>query len=110
MGKGHIFGMEDIIGGRDSTTSVRCYSNSGTVLKIDAELFLREVNKYPDISRIQVNLAQERDKKVMRQIKLSKSVCKDWNNKLTESLINEVIPNQSIERESSIDTKNRKVK
>lgn len=54
---GHIFGWEDIYHDRYYTTSLRCYSKSGILLKIKAEDFLDFIKKEKTIYKKFVDIS-----------------------------------------------------
>ena len=48
INKGHIVGWEDIVRGRKYTTSARCFSKTGVMLKISGQEFINEIRKDRD--------------------------------------------------------------
>ena len=58
-GTGHLIGFYDIMNGRKSTTSVRCQSNSGSLLVIDGTNFLNCISKDEALNEKFKNLTME---------------------------------------------------
>ena len=42
-GKGQILGWEDLVRGRKHTTSVRCFSKTGSLVKISAQDYINQM-------------------------------------------------------------------
>ena len=57
----HLLGWEDVIKERFYTTSTRCLSCKGTLLKIEASDFIRNTLRDSSTSNMFVNLSHERD-------------------------------------------------
>jgi len=66
---GHIFGCEDIYHDRYYTTSLRCYSKSGILLKIKSEDFLEFIKKDETIYQKFVDISLQRNLNTMNKIR-----------------------------------------
>lgn len=72
-----MIGWEDIVKGRNYTTTVKCYSKTGRVLKLRAKDFINEVKKDRETVKMILNISGERDSLTIKQIRQAKSILND---------------------------------
>lgn len=72
--KGEIFGLEDIFCGRKLTTSVKCITKVGYVLKIKKEDFLRIIQKDEFAQKYLNVVKEERDESTIGKLKQAENV------------------------------------
>lgn len=73
-GRGQLIGWEDIIKGRNYSTSFKCYSNTGIVLRLSADAFINEVKKDSEYAAKMLNISDLNDKMTLNQISQTQSV------------------------------------
>lgn len=67
-GRGHLIGFDDIVNNRLSTTTVRCLSNTGTLLAIDSSKFLNCVNRDEEMVKKFKNYSLEKEDQIVYKI------------------------------------------
>lgn len=67
-GRGHLIGFDDIVNSRLSTTTVRCLSNTGTLLAIDSSKFLNCVNRDEEMVKKFKNYSLEKEDQIVYKI------------------------------------------
>lgn len=77
-GMGNLFGIEDISNDRKVTTTVRCISNSGTLITIKAQDFLNFLQRDEQIWDGFRNLAEQRDNTTIGMIRNNRMIVKKF--------------------------------
>lgn len=70
--KGQILGLEDILNGRRLTTSVKCITKKGSILKIKKEEFLRIIQKDNKSLKYLEGVKESRDENTIGKLKLAR--------------------------------------
>lgn len=60
-GKGHLIGWEDIVRGRKYSTTVRCFSKTGIVLRLSAQDFIQELKQDINAVKLILDVSSQRD-------------------------------------------------
>lgn len=81
---GHMFGGEDISRCRPCTTSVRCISNTGTLITIKAEDFLNFLRKDDQVWDDFQSLADQHDKMCLGKIRDTRMTLKKLTGPISE--------------------------
>ena len=70
-GVGHVLGWEDIVEGRAYTTSVKCLTPTGILIKIGAHEFMEEMKKDKSLMSTIIDMSEVKNKMSIKHISKS---------------------------------------
>lgn len=88
-GVGHVLGWEDIVEGRAYTTSVKCLTPTGKLMKIDATHFIDEIQKDQNLMKSIINMSELKSKMSIRHISQSSRNFRNFRVQTVESICKE---------------------
>ena len=67
-GVGHVLGWEDIVEGRTYTTSAKCLTHTGILIKISALEFMKEIIKDKSLMNTIIDMSAVKNKMSLKHI------------------------------------------